>query len=683
VTGTGGIGKTRLALRAAAESESAFPGGTALVELSALRDPELLAHTVAAVLGLPERDPRPRLEQVLDYLRERRLLLILDTCEHLVEACALFAEAVLTQTVNVTILATSRQPLDVAGEHAFPLLPLAVPPASEATDGAETLPTGGDRSDDTAGGDAVDLFAQRAAAVVPGFEVTNATRADIVRLCRHLDGIPLAIELAAGRLRELSLGELTERLGRRFADLTAAQRATVDRHQTLRDAIGWSYDLCTSPERALWERLSVFAGPFGIEAAGQACAGRGLDRVAVMETVLALVDKSVLIRGDGDASRYQMLDTIREYGDERLAASGIRSQIRTRHLRRYLGLAADLDACPLEHQVPRYRALAAEHADIRAALEHATTSQDIAGHPAIQLPAKLLWYWVISGRLEEGRYWLTRGLERSPGPGPDRIMALYARSFLACNKGEPESAIADAEAGTAAASHSGDRLLQARGLAYLAYGLAWAGRIAEGQEAAKEAWKLRGHRDDPTDLAVCLGVIEAYMCLLSGDLGGCLSHCERALRLMPPVLGERWSTSYLYGLAGVALCLQGKPREGNGLVLRGLAMKHELGDTVGIAHGLSAAALVAASQHRHERTAWLLGAADPLWEQIGSVFNGITAMQVLTEQAADEARAVLGADRYAELARDAAALSVDQAVEFAVTDADAISALGAGTGGRP
>ncbi len=209
---------------------------------------------------------------MLDYLRGRKLLLILDTCEHLVDACAAFADTVLRAAPWVTLLATSRQPLDVQGEHAFPLLPL---PAAD---------------------DAADLFAQRAAAVVPGFTVTPQNRADIVRLCQRLDGIPLAIELAAVRLRALPLAELASQLESGIRMLTVSRRGTSPRHQTLRAAVEWSYQLCTPAERTLWQRLSVFAGTFDVSGAEQVCADDALPQTQVVHALVGLVDKSVVLR---------------------------------------------------------------------------------------------------------------------------------------------------------------------------------------------------------------------------------------------------------------------------------------------------------------------------------------------------------------------------------------------------
>lgn len=308
VTGPGGVGKTRIALAAAAHAAPGYRDAPWIVELSGLRDPALLPGMVAGVLGLPGQEAGAALDALLWYLRDRQLLLILDTCEHLLDACAALIQVVLRDAPCVTVLATSRQPLDMAGEHCFPVGPLPVP------DTHFPVPAADGRN-----GDAVELFALRAAVAVPGFAVTAENAAEVVRLCRRLDGIPLAIELAAAQLRRVPLGVLARRLDRRFAVLTGGRPGALPRHQTLRTAVEWSHELCSPAERRLWARLSVFAGTFSLTAAEEACAQLPLERPDVVSALIGLVDKSVVLR---EGERYRMLDMLREFGAERLAASG-------------------------------------------------------------------------------------------------------------------------------------------------------------------------------------------------------------------------------------------------------------------------------------------------------------------------------------------------------------------------
>src|SRR3984885_14533853 len=338
LVGPGGVGKTRIVLHAADTARSRYADGVFLVELSALRDPELLPHTIARRLGLAEQALASQRDALLAHLSDRRLLLILDTCEPLIDAVADLVEAVLIAAPQVTVLTSSREPLDVDGETTFPVRPLPVT-QPEGT-GEEPLPFGitdfpADRepggAETASAGDAVELFARRAAAVVPGFTLTDANRADVIRLCQRLDGIPPAIELAAVRLRTLSLAELAARLDHRLPLLTGGNNVSDGRHRTLRDAIGWSYELCTEAERALWARLSVFAGAFNVAAAREVCASAGLDEDDILETIIRLVDKSVLVRvqpitvgvlDEDQPAWYRMLDTIHEFGGEMLSASG-------------------------------------------------------------------------------------------------------------------------------------------------------------------------------------------------------------------------------------------------------------------------------------------------------------------------------------------------------------------------
>jgi len=424
VTGPGGVGKTRVALRAAAQLSGEFADGACLVELSGLHDPELLPDTVATALGLTgtglvSTGSHSQLDAILDHLRDQRLLLILDTCEHLIDACAMLADILLRAT-PVTVLATSRQPLAVPGEHTCAIAPLPVP----------------DRRARTAGdGDAVELFAQCAVAVVPGFAVTDANRDCVIRLCRRLDGVPLAIELATRRLRAIPLEQLADRLEDRFRLLTGGRRAALPHHQTIRAATEWSYDLCSPAEQLLWARLTVFAGSFDTEAVEQVCAGGPLDREDILATLIGLVDKSVVLRTNGlgaggGSTRYLLLETIREFGAEKLAAAGGRvapseqQALRDRHIARYLAMATALADDPTaEDQLPRYRQLWTEQANLRAALDYALAEPG-RQRDAARLANALSVYWQMASSPGEGRFWLGRVLPLFWGPSRERALAL-------------------------------------------------------------------------------------------------------------------------------------------------------------------------------------------------------------------------------------------------------------------
>ncbi len=658
ITGPGGVGKTRFALRAAAKLAGRFDDGVCLVELAGLRDPELLPHTVATGLGLPEQDTRPQLEAVLTYLRDRNLLLILDTCEHLVDACSSLASTLLRSTAGVSVLATSRQPLDAGGESVFRLAPLPEP-------------------------DAVELFAQRAATAVPEFVVTSANRADVVKLCRWLDGIPLAIELATVRLRAVPLDQLALRLENRFLLLTGERKDELPHHQTLRTAIGWSYDLCTPEQQLLWARLSVFAGSFDIADAEEVCEGPPLAGDDVLPTLIDLVDKSVVVlTADG---RYRLLDTIREFGAERLAASGEERDVYSRHVRRYLGMARYFGAHPTgEDQLVRYRELRAEHANIRAALRYAFDAGGMDAEAA-GLATDLYAYWQISGLLAEGRYWMSKVLGRFPDPCPERAWALVMIGILAALQGEIPDAIAVLDEGIPMAEQLGQDLAGCRGYGHrtLAYGFADMAQeaAAAGAVAAERAAVLD---DEPALIA--LDVELSLLHLHNGDPLKTLKQARQGLARLPVGSAERWMQGWLNFYTGLAQFLIGEQEEAAATLRTALTMKHELGDSLGIAYCLEVLGWVAAAWERYDRTAWLLGAADTLWERAGGRLSSDATMEQFRQQAVKTASEGLGAARYATLAGRGARDDLDHAVALATGDDDAAGsgaacAAGAAGGG--
>ena len=663
VLGPGGVGKTRLALRVAAHAKDRYPDGTCLVDLPGLADADLqapgrLAATVANCLGLPEEEARSQPDELLRYLRDQRLLLILDTCEHVIDACAALAEQVLRAAPGVTILATSRQPLDVLGEHTFLLPPLPVPAGNEAT----------------SGGDAVELFAQRAAAAVPGFRVTAANRADVVRLCQRLDGIPLAIELAAVRLRALPLPELTRRLESRFQVLTSGRRGAVARHQTLHTAIEWSYQLCSPAEQELWARLSAFADGFDVTAVHEVCADPGAPREDTITTLVSLVDKSIVMREPGDGTRYRMLDTLREFGVEKLTASGRDDEVRDRLLARCLRMARRFDArCLDDDQLAMFHELRGEHGNIRAAL---TFSLD--GHPRLPdrerdgaaLATALRAYWVLSGCLAEGGRWLGKALDRFPAPSPLRARALAVRGRLATFQGDIPAALADIRAGLQMATELDDRMLVGGCHMYLNLALAFAGQHEEAFQAGAEAVRLLEAAGDHAGL-LCIQAQLAHLHQLAGDPDRSVEQCAAALRMAGAHSAERWLHSYLHLVAGLAFFQQpGKQAESAVELRQALQAKHELGDLVGTAYALEGLGWLAARKGRPERAAWLLGAADPLWKRAGGRLSSTAVLEEYHRVAEHSAQEALGEKRYATLAAAGARRPLALVIGHALADAD-------------
>ncbi|MGD0701755.1 MAG: LuxR C-terminal-related transcriptional regulator [Trebonia sp.] len=652
VTGPGGVGKTRLALRAAAGLTDRYPDGICLVELSGLTDPGLLPTAVAQCLGLPGHDPRRPPAAVLDYLRGKRLLLILDTCEHLTAACSRFAAQLLRAAAGVAILATSRQPLHTAGEQVLRLGPLPVPGTGRRPEA----------------GDAVELFAKRAAAALPGFTVTDADLPHVIRLCRRLDGIPLAVELAAVRVRALPLAELAERLEARFSVLTGARRGTVPRQQTLRAAIEWSYGLCTRAEQTVWNRLSVFAGSFDLAAARDVAACPQVPEERVGDVLAALADKSVVLR-TGD-NRYRLLGSEREYAAQRLAQSGQEAECRRRHARRYLKMARSLRQHLLaDDQAARLRALRAEDADISAVLGYGLAAADSDwDRDTARLTAALFPYWLLSGLLREGIHWQDRILARFREPSAERANALANRATLGAMLGLPDS-VAHASEGITVAAQVGDDRAQASGYLALQLALGLGSAYPQAVDAADEA--RRRLTALGADVALrCLDVQLAQTHQIGGNLTAAAAAGQRALAGLGP--GERWLHGHVLIVSALALYrLPGRQTECARAAGEALRAMRDLSNPVGEACALDVLGWLAADAGRCQRAAWLLGAAQTRWQRSGGRQSGTAVMAGYHKRSADAAALALGPDGYAELHARGASLPLDQVVELAVAGGDA------------
>lgn len=713
LVGPGGVGKTRIVLRAAEASASRYADGICLVELSALRDPMLLPHTIARRLGLAEQALASQRDALLAHLSDRRLLLILDTCEHLIDAVAELVEAILVVAPHVTVLTSSREPLDVDGETTFLIRPLPVtrpkargeePHPFWITDfqsmdfQSEGEPDAGAyrdtraetyRSPETHGsaetgseGDAVELFARRAAAAVPGFMVTRANRCDVIRICRRLDGIPLAIELAAVQLRALSLAELDARLDRRLPLLAGGTSVRDDRHRTLRDAIGWSYELCTDAERALWARLSVFAGAFNVAAAKEVCTSADLDADDIFETIIRLVDKSVLTRvrptaagspDEGQTAWYRMLDTIHEFGGDMLSASGNEAAVRERFVGRYLAKARYFaEHMTDSEQLQLFRELRGEHSNLRAALQYTLDDERCEGaREGAELANALYGYWHMSGLLREGRYWYRRVLDSLPATSSrERGWALANRGYLGAMQGEAAEAVADATAGTQIGRELGDDRLIGRGYNYLTLALTIADRYDEARTAAAEAERRLEALGDRTGLAI-LDCHWAHLSHLSGDPAETLRYGARAVSRFGGAR-EWWASAWGYAISGMALYWEPSAGTDTARVLnKSLLLKHELGDMVGTAYCLEIHGWLAARAGRHVRAAWLLGAADPLWQLAGGRLGGTAALLQAHDQSVAACRAGLGQRRFDTLFTRGTIAPHNEMVALAITDAEA------------
>lgn len=661
LTGPGGVGKTRVTIRAARVAAPRYPDGVCFVELSALRNPELLPHAIGRELELPEQSLAAQRDALLGYLRDRRLLLILDTCEHLIDACAELAAAIVAAAPLVTVLATSREPLSVDGEVTFQVQP---------------LPVSGP------GGEAVDLFERRAAAAAPGFAVTDANRADVTKVCQELDGIPLAIEMAAGRLRDLTLAEILGRLDRRLALLTRAGGGQAGRHATVRNVIAWSYDTCTAEEQALWARLSVFPGSFDVAAATEVCTSSELSGVAIFETIIRLVDKSLLVPVDSgqaagdERSRFRMLDTIREYGEERLAADGDASAIRQRFIARYLAMARHFEENVFsDEQVELFAELRREHANIQAALGYALAPGPGQGDRARdggELAVALWAYWESQAFMVGANYWLTKALERATAPTQYRARLLWVRSFLNCTRGAIDLSIADAHAGIELAKRLNLPLLAGRCQVALSTARYFAGDGDGAVRAGKAAERLLTPLGDQTWLILLdTTMVGAYQAVGKPDKA--IYHYRRGIARFADGSTERLYHGYLHITAGITyLAIPGKEAECARALSLALRAKFDLDDVVGTAYSLELLGWLAARSGRHERAAWLLGAADPLWTKLGARLSGAAHFEQQHQDAVQAVRGALGDNAFAALFDAGARHPLEQVVALAINDADTL-----------
>jgi predicted ATPase/DNA-binding CsgD family transcriptional regulator len=708
--GPGGIGKTRLALRLACETVPGYPDGAWLVELADTEDPSLVARRVAAALGVREEPDRPLTETLTVALRPRLMLLILDTCEHVVDACAALVQQLLAGCPGLRVIATSREPLRVRGETVWRVPPLELPAAADAEDLSAR---------EVAGHEAIRLFADRAAAVRPGFVLDAGNAAAVTRLCRTLDGMPLAIELAAARVGALSVEQIAARLGDRFQLLASGVRTAPVRQQTLRAAVDWSYGLLTEPEQVLLRRLAVFSG-WNLEMAEQVCGDEAIPADQVLDLLAALIDKSLVTLEaelENDA-RYRLLDTIREYATGRLNASGEGPEIRRRHRDYMLALTEGISAVAFLRGAPSwparvamYRRVLAERANSRLALAACEESGDVEA--GLRLCSALRSPWVAYGEVTEGITWFDRFLARSEDVAPGiQARALMLRSELAFEHQDFEDAARFAHegldrcggpAGPGAASAL--RMLAVVGLraGRLEDALADAGRAVEAARSDEDAWEeglalavragviaRQGQLDD-AQLAYedALGVLRdnngwgvaqtlygfGGLARARGDHDAALGHFRAALALYREIDARPEIARCLAGIGWVALARGELPLARTSLA-ESLQLSLATGQRLVLARGLEAYAMLAVASADPSRAVKLAGAALALREAVGH--GPAAGAPGRRDGLLDAARDQLGPPAVAVLLAEGAAMSAHEAVRFAAGPGSGESAVHAG-----
>jgi non-specific serine/threonine protein kinase len=690
LTGTGGIGKTRLAQQAAVEMLDAYRDGVWFIDLAPLSDPAVVPSALAQVLQVKESPAVSLVDALCGALRTRETLLILDNCEHVLDACARLVATLLRETTRVTVIATSREPLRLTGERAYPVgsLPLPDPRADPRT---------------IASADAVRLFVERARHRRPGFELRAKQARMVAEICVRLDGIPLAVELAAARVAVLPVEEIVRLLDQRFRLLTSGSRGLA-RHQTLRALIDWSYELLDDAEKAMFARLAAFAGGWTLEAASEVCSGKSIARDDVVYVLIGLVEQSLVV-ADDDGDRYRMLETVREYAREKLVASGDANAVRERHRDFFLAFAVNAEAhLAGPEQATWLQRLENEHDNLRSALEHCLV-EGSASDAGLRLCGALHWFWITRGYRAEGLDWCARALgsgatgERTS----ERAMALHAAGVLAYHLSDLPAARAYHEESLAIARDLSDRTGIARatiplgnlrlrqgdlaaaqalcdealeisrsledprltlqsltGLGNVAGAM---GEFAKAQSFYEEGLAIARERADRVRIAIFLNNL-GYLAFQVGQYPAARARHEESLAIRRELKDPGGVAYSLSGLGDVAL-QQGDYAAAGAFLKDALSIRQELGDKLGIAELLEKQAALIGVIGSALRAAHIGGAAERLREVIGSPLEEEERLRHERHMAA--ARAALGDDvAFNRAWKEGRAMSHEQAVEISL-----------------
>ncbi|TQC50888.1 protein kinase [Rhodococcus sp. WS4] len=657
LTGIGGVGKTRLALRVAAGVQRDYSDGVRLVELGELRDETSLVDAVATAVGVRDQSARPVREVLVEFLVPRDLLLVFDNCEHVVDAVAELTETLLRVCPGLRILATSREPLGIGGEAVLRVPPLGVPDP-ERTPSLRGLPKY----------DAVSLFAERGAAAVPGFALTEDNAAAVAGICHRLDGLPLPIELAAARLRAMSPEQILERLTDRYALLTRGSRGAPTRQQTLRLSIDWSFELCTAGEQLVWGRLAVFAGSFELDAAEQVCSA-GLDPDELLDTVTSLVEKSILIREEhGSVVRFRMLETLREYGYEKLEQTGEAVSLRRRHREWYEWLALEVEAEWISaDQLDWIARLKREQPNLREALEFCVDDDPVAG---LRTAAALHVFWASQGLYSEGRRWLDQLLARQSGPPTlEWAKGLYGDSVMANVQGDFSAGTALVEEARTLATRTSDPMIRA--FVLFADGILGllSGDLVRARsqlEATLAEFSTRGDRT--LEVAALYPLGTAYG--LSGMTEQSIESHERVLAITEKY-GEKMYRSHSLWALGIAVWRRGDVDRAVRVLEQSLELTRQVHGPRIAASCLEALAWIAGEKRDAERAAVLMGAAEGLARTVGSSVVIHANLLVYHQNCEQDARQDLGDEAFAAAHRSGGQLGFNDAIAYALHEQQA------------
>lgn len=646
LTGFGGIGKTRLALRVTHDLRRIFPDGVYFVSLGELHRDDRVADQIAASLGLEGRARHSAAIGVTEYLRERTALLVLDNCEHVIDVAAQIADMLLHTCPAVRLLTTSREPLRIAGESVYAVAPLAAPDPSSGPTPLQTY-------------EAVQLFVERAKAVAPDFELADANRDAVAAICRKLEGIPLALELAAARLRALSPAELDNQLSERWEVLGRGSRTAPYRHSTMAACIDWSFELCTPAERLLWAKAAVFLDGFELDAATAVCS-EAADGNNVRDLLSSLVDKSVLTTTrQGAVTRFWLLQPLRQRGLRELSALGRTLEIRRRHRDFYLELAAraHMEWFSQHDWVQRsWRELG----NLREALDFCASEPGEADAGLRAMP-HIIGLGTFSGLLRHCRQWSNRLLERGEGDPEARALALRTACWWAATQGDVDAAASFMEQGRALATQvSGQTqhlLTQAAGFVAL-----YQGHLERAEKLLAQAAEGLEASGDPQELAQTTMLL-AVIRLSRGDVEGALAYHKRCLEIIPT--GELALRSWSMWAAALALSTRGDVEDATALLRKSLELKRLTSERLGIALTLEELACLAAESDP-EHAAVLMGAAQNEWDKLETSTAAVPGLDLRHRQATTTARTLLGDEAFGAGWSRGQALHQAAAISFAL-----------------
>ena len=664
LVGPGGVGKTRLAIRMATDLRRGFRDGAWLVELAEVRDSALVGNATLAALDLRDQAATEPRALLLSYLRDKELLLVVDNCEHLLEAAALVVTDILRAAPGVRVIATSREPLSVPGEHVLPIPPLELPRA-QADESLDQL-----RQNES-----VALFAERASAASGRFELTASNRATVVDLCRRLDGLPLAIELAAVRTRVLSAEQILDRLADRFGLLTGGSRAALPRHQTLRTTIEWSHDLLGSGERTLLRRLCVFAGRFTLEDVESVCTSDDVPAARALDLLSSLLDKSLVMKQDvpGPAC-YRLHETMREFAALRLREADEEKVVELRCAEYYASRCRPPAVGARYGLVEWLGWMDLEIDNVRSVLRRCLVHGDISR--GMDLAASLQLYWATRATTE-GVRWLDELLATGGGDPEPRARAWYLRGFMAVLLVDPTAATPALEQAAAADREAGRLRPLATALSMSSIAANMAGDRASARRLLDEAKAVTAGVDDVT-AALTLLLARSFDGFFVGNLEAASSASSEGERLSREI-GDLYTLKvWLLNLGTVAL-IAGELAASKPLLAEALRIAQQIDDRVQLAYLLDALGCHAAGSGQARLAAQLLGAADTV--RTGTGASVMPFLAPLMGQARASANAALGASRFEAEFRAGSRLSRDAAVRLALGEPGHVAAAASDSAG--